>query len=122
MLWEAGDFRVKGSGRAEEERRRLAYLWYFGTDGYGVCHCYCQAYVRSKAKHVFPLVGGRKIEHLKQNIEALSIKLTPEQIKYLESIVPFDVGFPTNFIGDDPAVTKKPSFLTEMSAKISFED
>ncbi|CAD6643896.1 XXYS1_4_G0011720.mRNA.1.CDS.1 [Saccharomyces cerevisiae] len=80
------------------------------------------AYVRSKAKNVFPLVGGRKIEHLKQNIEALSIKLTPEQIKYLESIVPFDVGFPTNFIGDDPAVTKKPAFLTEMSAKISFED
>ncbi|CAI4879795.1 BPG_G0016920.mRNA.1.CDS.1 [Saccharomyces cerevisiae] len=30
---------------------------------------------------------GRKIEHLKQNIEALSIKLTPEQIEYLESIV-----------------------------------
>ncbi len=63
------------------------------------------AYVRSKAKNVFPLVGGRKIEHLKQNIEALSIKLTPEQIKYLESIIPFDVGFPTNFIGNDPAIT-----------------
>ncbi|CAI4880444.1 AHL_G0017860.mRNA.1.CDS.1 [Saccharomyces cerevisiae] len=28
------------------------------------------AYVRSKAKIFFPLVGGRKIEHLKQNIEA----------------------------------------------------
>ncbi|CAI6721539.1 ANL_collapsed_G0027630.mRNA.1.CDS.1 [Saccharomyces cerevisiae] len=79
------------------------------------------AYVRSKAKKVFPLVGGRKIEHLKQNIEALSIKLTPEQIEYLESIVPFDVGFPTNFIGDDPAVTKKLSIFTAMSAKISFD-
>ncbi|GES71917.1 unnamed protein product [Saccharomyces cerevisiae] len=76
------------------------------------------AYVRSKAKNVFPLVGGRKIEHLKQNIEALSIKLTPEQIEYLESIIPFDVGFPTNFIGDDPAVTKKASLLTAMSAQI----
>ena len=79
------------------------------------------AYVRSKAKNVFPLVGGRKIEHLKQNIEALSIKLTPEQIEYLESIIPFDVGFPTNFIGDDPAVTKKASLLTAMSAQISFD-
>ncbi|CAI5020421.1 AVN_HP_G0099620.mRNA.1.CDS.1 [Saccharomyces cerevisiae] len=78
-------------------------------------------YVRSKAKNVFPLVGGRKIEHLKQNIEALSIKLTPEQIEYLESIIPFDVGFPTNFIGDDPAVTKKASLLTAMSAQISFD-
>ncbi|GFP63802.1 putative aryl-alcohol dehydrogenase AAD14 [Saccharomyces cerevisiae] len=79
------------------------------------------AYVRSKAKNVFPLVGGRKIEHLKQNIEALSIKLTPEQIEYLESIIPFDVGFPTNFIGDDPAVAKKASLLTAMSAQISFD-
>ncbi|CAI7304164.1 BEM_collapsed_G0045420.mRNA.1.CDS.1 [Saccharomyces cerevisiae] len=71
-----------------------------------------------KRKNVFPLVGGRKIEHLKQNIEALSIKLTLEQIEYLESIVPFDVGFPKNLIGDDPAVTKKPSPLTSMSARI----
>ncbi|CAI4712255.1 BAQ_1a_G0043640.mRNA.1.CDS.1 [Saccharomyces cerevisiae] len=80
------------------------------------------AYVRSKAKNVFPLVGGRKIEHLKQNIEALSIKLTPEQIEYLESIVPFDVGFPKSLIGDDPAVTKKLSPLTSMSARIAFDN
>ncbi|AJT29075.1 CDN_1a_G0043510.mRNA.1.CDS.1 [Saccharomyces cerevisiae] len=80
------------------------------------------AYVRSKAKNVFPLVGGRKIEHLKQNIGALSIKLTPEQIEYLESIVPFDVGFPKSLIGDDPAVTKKLSPLTSMSARIAFDN
>ncbi|CAI4440174.1 CPG_1a_G0017820.mRNA.1.CDS.1 [Saccharomyces cerevisiae] len=79
------------------------------------------AYVRSKAKNVFPLVGGRKIEHLKQNIEALGIKLTPEQIKFLESIVPFDVGFPSNFIGEDPAVTKVAPPLTAMSARIVFD-
>ena len=80
------------------------------------------AYVRSKAKNVFPLIGGRKIEHLKQNIEALSIKLTPEQIEYLEGIVPFDVGFPKSLIGDDPAVTKKLSPLTSMSARIAFDN
>ncbi|KAJ4131355.1 putative aryl-alcohol dehydrogenase aad14 [Fusarium oxysporum] len=80
------------------------------------------AYVRSKAKNVFPLIGGRKIEHLKQNIEALSIKLTPEQIEYLESIVPFDVGFPNSLIGDDPAVTKKAFTLTSMSARIAFDN
>ncbi|CAI4720254.1 BAP_1a_G0043750.mRNA.1.CDS.1 [Saccharomyces cerevisiae] len=80
------------------------------------------AYVRSKAKNVFPLIGGRKIEHLKQNIEALSIKLTPEQIEYLESIVPFDVGLPKSLIGDDPAVTKKLSPLTSMSARIAFDN
>ncbi|CAI4050868.1 hypothetical protein SUVZ_14G0050 [Saccharomyces uvarum] len=76
------------------------------------------AYVRSKAKSVFPLIGGRKIEHLKQNIEALSIKLTPEQIEHLESVVPFEIGFPSNFIGQDPAISKQVPPFTSMSARI----
>jgi aryl-alcohol dehydrogenase-like predicted oxidoreductase len=56
------------------------------------------AYVMQKTTHVFPIVGGRKIEHLKANIEALSISLSPEQIKYLESVVPFDPGFPHTMV------------------------
>jgi len=54
------------------------------------------AYVMQKAPYVFPLVGGRKVEHLLDNIEALKISLSDEQILYLESVVPFDVGFPNN--------------------------
>lgn len=49
-----------------------------------------------KFPYVFPIVGGRKIEHLHANIEALDIALTPEQIKFLDDIVPFDKGFPYN--------------------------
>lgn len=62
------------------------------------------AYVRSKADRVFPIVGGRKIEHLQQNIAALSIRLTPEQISFLESVKPFELGFPHDFLGADPNV------------------
>ncbi|KAF9479932.1 Aldo/keto reductase [Pholiota conissans] len=58
------------------------------------------AYVLNKAPFVFPIIGGRKVEHLLSNLEALEITLTPDQIKYLESVVPFDVGFPNNMIGD----------------------
>ncbi|OCH94625.1 Aldo/keto reductase [Obba rivulosa] len=58
------------------------------------------AYVMQKTPYVFPIVGGRKVEHLMDNIEALKISLTEEQIKYLEAALPFDVGFPLNFIGD----------------------
>ncbi|KAK7460547.1 putative aryl-alcohol dehydrogenase aad14 [Stygiomarasmius scandens] len=51
------------------------------------------AYVMQKTPYVFPVVGGRRIEHLEQNIEALDIKLTPEHIKYLESEAPpYDPG------------------------------
>ncbi|ESK92595.1 putative aryl-alcohol dehydrogenase [Moniliophthora roreri MCA 2997] len=58
------------------------------------------AYVMQKTTHVFPIVGGRKVEHLQQNLEALDITLTAEQIKFLESQVEFDVGFPMSMIGD----------------------
>ena len=50
-----------------------------------------------KAPYVFPIIGGRKVEHLHANIEALDIALSDEQIKELESAVPFDPEFPTSF-------------------------
>jgi len=53
-----------------------------------------------KTTNVFPIIGGRKVEHLVANLEALDIILTDEQIKSLEDVVPFDPGFPSNFIGD----------------------
>ncbi|THU99485.1 Aldo/keto reductase [Dendrothele bispora CBS 962.96] len=59
------------------------------------------AYAMHKTPYVFPIIGGRKVEQLDQNIEGLGIALTPEQIKYLESEAPeFDSGFPTSMIGD----------------------
>lgn len=51
-----------------------------------------------KAPFMFPIVGGRKVEHMLANIEALNISLTPTQIKYIESALPFDLGFPSNLV------------------------
>ncbi len=56
-----------------------------------------------KAPYVFPIVGGRKVEHLLANLEALEITLTEEQIKSLESEVEFEPGFPSWFIVCCPA-------------------
>ncbi|KAK6984563.1 NADP-dependent oxidoreductase domain-containing protein [Favolaschia claudopus] len=41
------------------------------------------AYLLHKAPYVFPLVRGRKVEHMKEKIKALTISLSPEQIQYL---------------------------------------
>ncbi|OAP61686.1 hypothetical protein AYL99_03889 [Fonsecaea erecta] len=61
------------------------------------------AYVMHKSPYVTPIVGGRKLSHLRQNIEALTIRLTPAEIDEIESAYPFDVGFPMNFInGNNP--------------------
>ncbi|KAJ5735321.1 Aldo/keto reductase [Penicillium malachiteum] len=73
------------------------------------------AYVMSKAANVFPVVGGRLAEHWSDNIKALSLKLTDEQIKYLESIKPFDLGFPHNFIPADPNITGSSSLIAKTS-------
>ena len=60
------------------------------------------AYCLERAPYVFPIVGGRKVEHLQENIKALEIKLSEKQIEYLESQVPYDSGFPHSLIGGDP--------------------
>lgn len=56
------------------------------------------AYIRSKYPYVYPIVGGRKIEHLKGNIEALGIELSDEEVDEIDGAVDFDVGFPMNFL------------------------
>lgn len=56
------------------------------------------AYVMSASPYrVFPIVGGRKIEHLKGNIEALKISLSPEEMKQIEEATGFSYGFPVGF-------------------------
>ncbi|KIJ38045.1 hypothetical protein M422DRAFT_177234, partial [Sphaerobolus stellatus SS14] len=62
------------------------------------------AYVMHKAKYVFPIIGGRKVEQLYGNLEALDIRLTAEQIKEIESVQPFELGFPHSMIGNGAAV------------------
>lgn len=56
------------------------------------------AYVRAKYPYVYPIVGGRKIEHLKGNIEALGIELSEAEVDEIDDATDFDVGFPMNFI------------------------
>ncbi|EXJ64809.1 aryl-alcohol dehydrogenase AAD14 [Cladophialophora yegresii CBS 114405] len=78
------------------------------------------AYVLQKTPRVFPIIGGRKVEHLHDNIKALSIKLTDEQIQYLESQTEFDVGFPSNFVGESPEATGKSSWIVAGTAQIAY--
>lgn len=78
------------------------------------------AYVMAKAPHVFPIVGGRKVEHLMDNVQALKIKLSSKQIEYLESIVPFQPGFPQDFVGEDPHVSGQSQMMLALTAPMSW--
>jgi len=78
------------------------------------------SYVMQKVPYVFPIVGQRKVAHLKDNIEALDkVTLTAEEIKELEDASPLDLGFPHSFLGgSDP----KNNFLLAMAAKYAWVD
>lgn len=65
------------------------------------------AYVRHKAPYVFPIVGGRKVSHLKDNIEGLGIELTDEEISEIEGVEPFDPGFPYSMLFPQPYSSNK---------------
>lgn len=108
-------------GQSEEEERMSEALAKVAAEhGIESVTAIALAYVLAKTPNVFPIVGGRKVEHLHDNIRALTIRLTPEQIEYLESVQPFDIGFPHNFIGEDPRVTGKTSFWLARSAQYAF--
>lgn len=78
------------------------------------------AYVLHKSPYVFPIVGGRSINHLRQNIEALTLRLGADEIRRIEEAVPFELGFPHDFIWQDGKVPQHPadSWLVGMGGKV----
>lgn len=57
------------------------------------------AYVMHKTPNVFPVIGGRSVTHLAQNIEALNLELSSADMEIIENAAPFDIGFPMWFNG-----------------------
>ncbi|KAG9247939.1 NADP-dependent oxidoreductase domain-containing protein [Calycina marina] len=74
------------------------------------------AYVMQKVPYVFPIVGGRKVDHIKGNIEALSLELTKEEVAEIEGATPFDIGFPLNLI----TKSAQDSFLNKYAGHIKY--
>ncbi|KAL2889474.1 putative aryl-alcohol dehydrogenase AAD14 [Ceratocystis lukuohia] len=82
------------------------------------------AYLLAKGEqlkiNVFPIVGGRKTEHLNGNISALSINLSDKQVEYLESVAPFKPEFPYSSFGSDPNIDPNGAFLLKQSGNYKF--
>lgn len=79
------------------------------------------AYVLQKTPYVFPIIGQRKVDHLLANIEALKIELTPDDLDQIDSAIPFDAGFPNNFLIDgkyNPNVTSSDMWLVRLAGHL----
>lgn len=57
------------------------------------------AWVLHKEPYVFPIIGGRKVEHLQGNIDALSLELSDEDVHKIDEAYGFQPGFPYDFLG-----------------------
>ncbi|KAH8683664.1 aryl-alcohol dehydrogenase AAD14 [Ilyonectria robusta] len=111
-----------GSEQSEDERKASEALEKVAAEhGTESIQQIALAYVMQKTRNVFPMVGGRKVEYLQDNIKALSIHLTDEQIQLIESVKQFDLGFPMNFIKDDPKETGVAPPLVASSAHIAWQ-
>jgi hypothetical protein len=64
------------------------------------------AYVMHKTPYVFPIVGGRTVDHLKQNIEALTLDLSDEDLAEIDGAWEFDPGFPNSMLYAKPNIRK----------------
>ncbi|KAJ5272705.1 hypothetical protein N7478_007830 [Penicillium angulare] len=56
------------------------------------------AYICHKAPYVFPIVGGRTVDHLKGSIPGLAVTLSQEEIDEIDTGYEFDHGFPHSFL------------------------
>ncbi|KAI0742604.1 Aldo/keto reductase [Daedaleopsis nitida] len=86
--------------RTEDERKVCKALEEVAKQVGSSIQAVAIAYVMHKTTYVFPIIGGRKVEQLHGNIEALDVSLSDEQIKFLESALSFDLGFPMASLGD----------------------
>jgi aryl-alcohol dehydrogenase-like predicted oxidoreductase len=48
------------------------------------------AWVLSKGEDIVPIVGTTKVQRLEENVASLDVKLTPEEIREIESAIPAD--------------------------------
>lgn len=78
------------------------------------------AYVMHKTPYVFPIVGGRTVDHLKGNIAALKITLSKEDIKEIDEAVPFDMGFPHVFLHQPDSTSPQDVWLLKMAATFDY--
>ncbi|RYP48893.1 hypothetical protein DL768_005317 [Monosporascus sp. mg162] len=63
------------------------------------------AWARVKGPYIFPVIGARKVEHLKDSVNALGLELTKDDVEEIEKAVPFDFGYPQTILGGSGGAT-----------------
>jgi diketogulonate reductase-like aldo/keto reductase len=59
------------------------------------------AWLRQQPGVIVPILGARKVEQLKDNLGALNVTLSSEQLARLDAVSQVDLGFPHDFLASD---------------------
>ncbi|MCJ1472313.1 hypothetical protein MMC13_000960 [Lambiella insularis] len=94
---DAGGRKMYGPA-SETERRVSAALQKLAHATGTLITSVALAYVMHKAPYMFPVCGGRKVEHLQGNIEALGVALSAEEMREIEDAGDYSAGFPHNML------------------------
>jgi len=110
---------LMGKGQSDDQVKISAALEIVAEELKVGIQAVALAYVMQKCPNVFPIVGGRKVEHLKSNLDALKITLSPKHYESIEGALNFAPGFPHDFVGAHPALNNGEStnFLLGMTGK-----
>lgn len=82
-----------------EHDKRVSKVLEEVADAKGVeLHHVALAYILQRVPYVFPIVGQRTVKHLESSINTLSVSLTEEEIKKVESAYDFEYGFPRTLL------------------------
>ena len=119
---DSGEGRTPLGGISENDLRMSEVLEKMAKKHNTIMTSIALAYVMHATPDVFPIVGGRKVEHLKGNIEALNLRLDDEDMETLYKESQFNTGFPLNFLasGNNAPATIDASdvSLTKMAVHI----
>lgn len=58
-------------------------------------------WVRQQRPNIIPIIGARKLDHLKDNLACLNFELTFEQLEELKEVSQFEIGFPQSFLSNE---------------------
>eukprot|EP01113_Clastostelium_recurvatum_P033297 TRINITY_DN4386_c0_g2_i4.p1 TRINITY_DN4386_c0_g2~~TRINITY_DN4386_c0_g2_i4.p1 ORF type:complete len:392 (-),score=77.86 TRINITY_DN4386_c0_g2_i4:64-1239(-) len=105
-------------GQTDNDRAAVAVLDEVARETGSSITSVALAWVLHREPYVFPIVGGRKIEHLKENVDALTLVLSEDQINRLNKAVPLHLGFPYAGFGMHP----KDNFLVQSSGHYQWQE
>lgn len=56
------------------------------------------AFAWTMTKNAFPIIGARKVSHLVESLQALSVILSPDQLQRLEKVSAIEMGYPHDLL------------------------